>query len=271
LLKPLIDAIANELERARPLIPQVIKHLASAHSVDRGDVESFLSTQVPTLEEYEIDLIFSPLFTPSLADQAVFAQRLGAGAVPRLQWAEIIEQLELRQTKAQLVTEDGKTHALLLRTVTLERFVHRLRLEATLPVTVFERIKTQVPTNEQGLALAIARRAIWESEGRRPILDRFVTAADWSQADTLADAVGLLHIVETYQPSDESALRQRLDHLLEVGRQEVSYAANPRPFFSQRIHEMHGGGRDQRARAESAVLAKEAEVRFLNRLKSRLI
>ena len=49
-------------------------------------------------------------------------------------------------------------------------------------------------------------------------------------------------------------------------RHEISVASSPKPFFNERVQELHGGGRDQRGR--SAVAPKQAELDFLTRLKT---
>ena len=73
-MTPLLPMLAAELEKPRPLPPQVIKHLAGTYGVSRDGVSEFLLTQLGTLEDYEIDLVLSPAFTPTLSDQAVVAE-----------------------------------------------------------------------------------------------------------------------------------------------------------------------------------------------------
>ncbi|MDX1414180.1 MAG: SEC-C metal-binding domain-containing protein, partial [Candidatus Promineifilaceae bacterium] len=47
-------------------------------------------------------------------------------------------------------------------------------------------------------------------------------------------------------------------------------AVNPKPFFSDRIQEMHGGGRDQRPADKAAVQSKENELAVLDRIQEAL-
>ncbi|NDF00352.1 MAG: hypothetical protein EB034_19100 [Verrucomicrobia bacterium] len=69
-----VDAVAAELERPRPLLKQVVDHLASHYSVSRDAMGAFFMEQLAALEDYEVDLLFSPLFTPSLTEQAAFSE-----------------------------------------------------------------------------------------------------------------------------------------------------------------------------------------------------
>src|SRR5262245_32975268 len=162
----LLVLLAAELERPRPLTRQVIQHLAGTYGLGRDALGAFLQTELAGLEDYEVDLILSPLFTPVLADQAVFAELLGADAVPASDWPTLIQQLVSRPIRAQLVTEDEVVHPVALREVTIERYVRRLRLNAVLPVPLFNLLEHLAPPRDRSLLLAVCRRAIWESEPR---------------------------------------------------------------------------------------------------------
>jgi hypothetical protein len=248
----------------------VIKHLTATYAIEREAIGTFLTQELPKLEDYEIDLILSPLFTPSLADQAVAAELLGPTAVPREQWPKLIKELAARPTCARLVGEDGQTQNVPLREVILERYVHRLRLDATIPEPLFRLLSTATPAEGRPLLKAIARRAIWENETRREILAHYLLAAVRGQANGVEDAVELLKLMETYAPIDRSSLLARIPHWEQVLRQEISMAANPKPFFNERVQELHGGGRDQRSQDDVRIAAKQRELAFLGQLKTRM-
>lgn len=259
----LLASLANELERPRAVSPQVIKHIVGTHDIAREDIGTFLTEALPELEDYEVDLVLAPLFTPTLADQSVFAELLGKTSVATDQWLSLIQQLTTRPTRAQLTTEDGTTHLVPLRDVTIERFVHRLRLEGTIADDVFQLIGCLPQGEDRALLKAIARRAIWENVSRREILTRYLkSVGDTFRAD---DAVALLKLAETYEPTSVAELRARIPHWQQVLRQEIN-EGGLKPFFNERVEELHGGGRDQRRQDNSRVTAKESEQAFLERL-----
>lgn len=261
----LLATLASELERPRPLLPQVVKHLCGTYSLERDALGPFLVEELPKLEDYEIDLILSPVFTPSLRDQAVFAELLGVDTVPPAEWPRLVQQLVARPTRAPLVTDDGQSHTVPLREVTVERYVHRLRLGATIPASLFELLSRRAPAEDRPLLKAIARRAIWESDARRDILGRYLAAAIGTEHYCSDDAVDLLKLAETYEPVDTGDLLRRIPHWEQVLRHEINLASNPKAFFNERVEELHGGGRDQR-RQDSAE-PKQRELAFLARLK----
>jgi hypothetical protein len=262
----LFETLAAELERPRPVTTQVVNHVVGTYGLTREELGAFLINKLPQLEDYEIDLILSPLFTPGLQDQSVFAELLGRESVPAAQWPALIQQLVVRPTRARLVTEDGQTHSVPLRDVAIERYVHRLRLDATIPETLFNLIGHLPPPADQPWLKAIARRAVWEVESRREILARYLETSVAADRYRLEDAVELLKLVETYEPADAADLLARIPHWQQVLRQEINEAAGAKPFFNERVQDLHGGGRDQRRQDNSRITAKENERAFLERL-----
>jgi hypothetical protein len=262
----LLEPLATELERPRELPAQVVHHLSGTYGLDREAIGPFLVNELPKLEDYEIDLALSPVFTPTLQDQAVFADLLGQESVPTTEWPGLIQQLVARPTRAQLITEDGQNHSVPLRDVTIERYVHRLRLDATIPGSLFKLLEHFEPADDRPLLKAVARRAVWENDARREILTHYLTAVVGGEAYRLADLVELLKLAENYQPADLASLLAQIPHWLQVLRQEINESGGGKPFFNERVEELHGGGRDQRRQNNSRVAAKENEQAFLKRL-----
>jgi hypothetical protein len=267
----LLETLATELERPRRLPAQVVNHLSGTYGLDRDAIGDFLVNELPKLEDYEIDLALSPVFTPTLQDQAVFADLLGQESVPGAKWPGLIQQLVARPTWAQLVTEDGQNHSTPLRDVSIERYVHRLRLDATIPGPLFKLLNQLPPAGDRTLLKAVARRAVWENEARCEILTRYLTAAVGGSSYRLADAVELLKLAETYQLTDAVGLLAQIPHWLQVLRQEINESGGGKPFFNERVEELHGGGRDQRRQDNSRLTAKENERAFLERLQQVLM
>jgi len=266
----LLEALVAELERPREVTAQVVNHVIGTYGVNRDSIGAFLVNEMSKVEEYEVDLILSPLFTPTLRDQSVFAELLGRDSVPKVEWSTLVQQLAARPTRAQLVTDDGQKHGVPLREAVLERYVHRLRLDATIPEPLFNLINDLPPTADRPMLKAIARRAVWEKTRRRQIFERFLTSATSDADYQLGDAVELLKLAETYEPADTDDLLTRIPHWQKVLRQEINDAAGPKPFFNERVQELHGGGRDQRRQDNSRVSAKEGEMAFLERLERQL-
>jgi hypothetical protein len=262
----LLAALAAELERPRTVTAQVANHVIETYNIARDELGAFLRDNLAKLEDYEIDLILSPLFTPTLNDQALFAEILGRECVSVPQIPTLVQQLVAGPTIARLLTDDDATHAVALREVTIERFVHRLRLEGAIPEELFDLINNLTPASDRPVLKAIARRGIWERETRREILTGYLTKALNGGSFRVDDAVQLVKLIETYEPANIADLLTRIPHWQQVLRQEINEASSPKPFFNERVQELHGGGRDQRRQDNNRVTMKENEQAFLERL-----
>jgi hypothetical protein len=262
----LIDTLAAELERPRPLSPKVVNYISTAYGIDYDAIGSFLVDKLPELEDDELDLVLSPVFTPKLADQAVFAELLGGDSVPRDEWPALIEKLIARPTRAQLITPDSRTHSVGLRDVALERYVHRLRLDATIPEPLLNLIEQAPPAADRPMLKAVARRAVWEHKGRAGILSRYLANALARNSYRVGDAIALLDLMESYKPVDLAELLAWIPRRQKALEEQINVAAGPKPFFSSAVQEMHGYERDQRTHDEQRLSAKQDERAFLERL-----
>jgi len=260
----LIDTIAAELERPRPITAQVAKHLDGAYGVERDAVGPFLEDRLPKLEDDEHDLILSPLFTPKLSDQAIFAELLGNRTIEKTDWPGLIQELVNRPAVAHLVTGEGQTHAVALREVTIERYVKRLRLDGTISADMMKLID-QTPAADHPMLKAVARRAIWESTARGEMLVRLLSQSIAGGTYRLDDVINLLKLAEDYQPANSSALLARIPRWIKLLEEEINSAGGPKPFFSQTVQYMHGGN-DQRQSDEARIGAKRNELAFLERV-----
>lgn len=267
----LLELLTSELERPRVVTRQVLDHVAGTYEIEREAIGEFLEERLPNLEDYEHDLILSPLFTPKLADQALFAGLLGDETIPRDRWPGLIQQLASKPTLGSLVTDDKQTHRVTLREVTLERYIHRLRLDGTIDKEVLRLIEGDAFSAERAELKAICRRAVWENDDRRDILVHFLLAAEQRGEYEPGDAVDLLRIVEDYKPANVANLIERIPPWLEGLRQEIRAAGEPKPFFSGATQMAHGGDRDKRQQDTRTLEAKKKEFVFLERLHRLLV
>lgn len=265
-MQPVLDRLAAELEKPRALTAQTLRHLAAAYGVDRQEVGTFLDERLAGLEEDELDLTLSALYTPKLADQAEFAELLESKSFTRAELHSWVDLLLQRPTNGHLQTADGVTHSFLLQRVTLERYVLRLRLEGTMPEGLLRLIRTRTPRAEQPQLLAIARRAIWNTPDRWELLQRFLTRNFAAASPVPGDPEAFLALVESSEPSGIPDVLARLPAWEQVVRIQVSSADQPSPFFNERVQDLHGGGRDQRGVNEALRQQKQSELAFLGRL-----
>ncbi len=263
----LTDRLAEELERPRPLPAQVVRHLTTTYDLDPEAIGTFLAERLDGLEDYEIDLLLSPMFTPALSDQARFAPLLGAQALSPNDLDALMAALASRPTIAHLVTDDGTIHPAKLRSVTIDRYVRRLRLDGSIPDAMHRRLVAVAPAGDHGLALAVARRATWNHPGRQALLGRYLERVQASGAWSATDLLTLLRLTETYEPAGLEDFLARLPGWIEAVRRDVTSASSPKPFFNERVEDLHGGGRDQRRLNDKQTAETQATLESMQQLR----
>jgi hypothetical protein len=267
-VRQLVETLIAELERPREVTAQIFKQLDGSYGVERDAIGEFLAEELPKLEDYEHDLILSPLFTPRLADQAIFAELLGIASIAHKQWPVLVRDLVQRPITAHLVTEADKIYPVILREVSIERFIYRLRLDGTIPPVLLHWID-RTPPEDHPLLKAVARRAIWENRERCEILLHLLKTSQADGTYKLSDAVDLLKLAEDYQPANIATLLPRIAGWIQTLQDEVHAAANPKPFFSAAVQELHGGS-DHREKDEARMETKQRDLIFLRRLEQLL-
>ncbi len=156
------------------------------------------------------------------------------------------------------------------REVTIERYVHRLRLEATIPESVFALLAGfQLPRRPSGPARH-RPKAVWEHRGTREILERYLAIVTERGAYSLPDMLELLNLAENRKPAGVQDLLTSIPRWAEALREKSMRQAARSQFFHQGVEAMHGGDRDQRHHDELRLSAKETELAFLRRLQTLL-
>jgi hypothetical protein len=266
----LVDTIVGDLERPREVPERLSDHIWSTYEIDRDSVGEFLETKLQDLEDYEQELILAPMFTPTLKDQALFAELLGTESVPREEWPALVQQLLDRPARAQLVTNDGEHHAVNLVDVVLERYVSLLRLDGSIADTLWQAIEREPIAADPPMLKAIARRAIWEKDDRCNILVTYLAAAERDGLYHAGDELRLLRLAENFKPTDVASLRERVPMLQEGLRKDIEGGDNPRPFFNEKVKADHGFERDQRHGDADRLNEKKDQFAFLDRLQQAL-
>lgn len=257
------ETLAVELERERRLSARVLHFIEQTYDIEHDNVGRFLSVSLSGLEEYEVDLILSPVFTPRLTDQAIFAELLGQTSIPVTEWPGLIDQLVRRPTTAHLADDTG-AHPVVLQEVTIRRYVERLRLDGDISESINTLINGAGSAVDRPQLKAIARRAVWGTPRRSEILESYLRAAFKHGTFSMSDALALLNTAEAIKPTDLKALLAWIPERKDALRSQIAIGAPP--FFSQDIQELHGGDRDQRSGPDERMSVKESELAFICRL-----
>ncbi len=256
------------LRRPRLLPAQTLRHLEDHLDSTDDNVAAFLRVAASQLEEYELDILLAPAFTPSFEEQVevatpLRAYRPAAGDIPAIV-AELLE----RVATCPVVLPGNELADLTLHEVLVSRWVALLRLEHAPPTEVASSIEEVLPAELVAVALANVRRKGF-TQGHQEWFARFVPfavdrhAVDRESLDVLADFLAS-------QPSlDQEELQDRLESLLKASVEAGTFAQKGRMYWSSDVAEHHQF-RGQGVVDEQDVEKRMREIDVLETLRSDL-
>ena len=121
--------VADLLARPRPMKPQTERQLAQHLAEHSTGMAPFMLCAAMVLEEYELDIAFGPLFTPTLDERAEVADLLFHWRPTPEQLDRLVADLCAQVPHATVRLPDGTEAKLTLHEVMVERFVRLLRLD----------------------------------------------------------------------------------------------------------------------------------------------
>lgn len=242
-LERLEDLASDFLTRPQALTPQVLQYLLTNHDVEQSAVPTWLRETLPTLESYELDLLLSPLFTPSFETRVEFERAL------KESWLDAgdVEQLLLRMASRKLsltLLQDGETAAAPLPDVITERFLRLLHLDVPLPLDAAPGLRSLDDAGRTYL-----RDRTWhrpQSRSLLPILldavDRLVEPAEDCETDCGDYVHFLTDFVRSHRPSSRGECVRYLASVAEAYEEDLrKHESGSRPFFSEELKANHSG------------------------------
>lgn len=229
------DRIRADLAAVRPVTPQVSRHLQSHHGISPGDEASFLESRLPLLEEYEVELVLSPLFTPTQEDQARVSQLLSDPPPSAAAVEGLVERLENQGIEA-VVQCEGASVRIALPPGIIRRYVRLLNLAERVLPPVRSAAEAFPPPLRDRL-LALARTETWRAPARQTILAAFIEAFVRRSSFDEEKIGHLSQIVQTTRPERLGDLAGPIESLVRV----TTPPSGPR-FFDVQIEDRYAEG-----------------------------
>jgi len=229
----------------RPLKPQTERQLEKHLEDHHADLNTLLLCAAEALEDYELEILFGPQFTPTVDDRASLADHLCDATPTREQMRTMVDALSNELEHAEVVLPDGDAAKLTLHEVLIDRYVRLLRLEHAPSPTHAATIRETLPAALWPLAVALlCERGIDAS--KQAWFVRFVD--HMTQRHTVDDP--LLRCVAEYladQPTlDHDAMLTAARALLKATRQTTTFATSGHNYWSPDVaqhHHYRGQGR----------------------------
>jgi hypothetical protein len=237
--------LAGLLRRPRVLPPQTDRQLQHHLAEHSSSVTNFLLCAADVLQEYELDILFGPVFTPSLDERAELADLL-------FHWRP--EPAQLHQLAADLCTDvphalvklpDGTEAKLTMHEVMADRFVRLLRLEHGPDPAIAASLRDALPAELWQIAIALLCE-----NGMTPAHQKWFAAfvnhirghrpATREQLQTVAEFIASQRIL------DRGALIESAQALMRATEGTAAYASSGHTYWSPDVaqhHHYRGQGR----------------------------
>src|SRR5437762_3457777 len=123
------SCLLDLLTRPRALKAQSERHVAHYLTEHGLEMAAFFAQAVELLEDHELEILFAPEFTPTLAEQAAVSEVLSKFRPTAEEITRLTAELSAANARATIQLPDGQAITLPLHEVMVERFVKLLRLE----------------------------------------------------------------------------------------------------------------------------------------------
>ena len=275
----LIRMIENELVKPKQITEQVINHILSHYSYTLDQIDEFFDKELEKLEDYEIDLLFSPIFTPKISDKAIFSKILDEIELTSEDIREIVDLLDAKslETTFYLNFKKGeeiveKKFTVKLNRVNLERYVKLLNLDCQPSKQISQAIDV-VFAREADEVKAMLRDKFWKERWREEFLRAYLVYVASNKEISSEKFEFLLKILRgNPTASDIYEIYDLMQDVINWTQTQVDVLKTGRKqFFNGMIEQTYREeGSDKRRVKEIELNQRENELRYYLELKDEI-
>ncbi|MBY0451166.1 MAG: hypothetical protein K2X01_11135 [Cyanobacteria bacterium] len=260
LRETLLELLKQDLSAPRELSAQVMHVIVDQFGFAEESLAAFFAEKASTLEDFELDLIFSPLFTPSTADRERYVRVLGPDCLQATDLHHLSEALvslgEEGNLQAQLALSlsAGPVFSMPLKDVMIDRYLHRLALDKTLPAEVFAVIAdpaTALQEPDKAALNVLGRETVWQTRERYTLLIAMIQVSLARNTFSIDRLRYLTDFMRTYRPASAFDLPKQLESLIRSCESDLENIRN------RRYHDPHL--RELYETSDTATVNTEAE------------
>lgn len=267
-MENLREQIAAMLQRPRELKQQTSRHLEEHLDPEGSDVQDFFQRAASELEDYEVEILFAPIFTPSFEEQVEVVEPLASCRPSAQEVAALAGRLIESLKTCSIVLPEGDLASLTLHPVLIDRYVRMLRLENAPVREVVDSIRESLAEDLAPVALALLRQKGFTSN-HQEWCARFLEFAAGRHAVDRETLEILAEFLASQISLEGDALLTGMDHLLRAAIETGAFFQKGRMYWSMDVAEHHnyrGAGHVDGEQVEK----KMKEVRILEILKADL-
>jgi hypothetical protein len=243
--------LVEDLTQARPLSAQVLLALNDTYSTAPDQFEDFVAKRLPELELYEVDVLFSPQFTPTLEQQAVYMRLLGVNCLEQRQLEQLLISLNETPLKTRFTLGQDKAEVPCpLHEAMLDRFVKRLNLSKAMMPDFDAAWLAAWPDEQRLQALSLLREEALHLPERQAIVASLLTLWVSQKPEyPLERLVFLLDSLRTYRPKTLDDLKRQMEALIQSCTDDADRAVE-RSYHSEELRMSNMGSKKDQLQAE---------------------
>ncbi|GAB0056699.1 hypothetical protein SIID45300_01010 [Candidatus Magnetaquicoccaceae bacterium FCR-1] len=249
----LLDIVRGQLRRTRTPPSSRIDLPLNAEESEPGKATG----AILKMDEYEQELLLSPLFTPVQGDRAECEAALAPAGLSLEAQGAMLATLA-SETLSCPVRVGGHTGYLPLPEVVVDRYLRLLGLDRPVDEGVATAIDQALTGDARHLAMSLARRPVWSGPAASDLLRRLVS--HWARLGTLSDVrlAFLTDFVRTYRCRTEPELIRSLRSLLESYRIDPDHPYYQNPALEEKQAEsIRSHQCDETVRLHRVSMARE--------------
>lgn len=227
----LLELLRKDLTRPRELDERTASALSQRLEVE-NPLDAFTPVKLACLEEFEQEILISPLFTPGPEDRQNYEAALSPKGAGMAEQDRMVASL-VQEGIAATLQYGGATVGMTIPEVVLSRYVRLLYLDRSVPDDVALMLN-ELATSEKDRhwALSLARKPVWKSEGTLDVLVQTLEAMRRRASFSIDKLSFLSDFVRTYRCCGIQRLIKSLENLVEAYQTETSH-----PVFSDTLED----------------------------------
>jgi len=244
--------VADLLRRPRPMKPQTERQLAQHLNERNASVASFLLCAAEVLEDYELDVLFGPVFTPTLDQRVEVADLLFHWRPSAEQLKQLVSDLCAEVPHTTVLLPDGTETKMTLHEVMIDRFVRLLRLDQGPDAATAAAMREALPAELWPVGIAVlCERGLTPRHQRWFVA--FVSHAASGRTitrvwlETVADFIG------SQQSLDHASLLKAAEALRRATEGTAAFASSGHNYWSPDVaqhHHYRGQGKIDKERVQ---------------------
>ncbi|WP_303674550.1 hypothetical protein [Vampirovibrio chlorellavorus] len=235
------ELLKQDLSAPRVLLEQVVNYINDRYGFPPSELKSFFAEKFPTLEEYEVDLAFSPQYTPAEHHRLAYIPALGANALTVSELGQLKARLLECGLQTAFTTADcDEPVSVQVHEVFIERFVNLLKLDQPVAEGIYTEILKTVPQASHNEVNLQARDSVWQNGQKAFILKAFLRTFHANNNFSTLKVSFLTNFVRTYRPASLLEMEALLSSLIKSCQVDMENVAG-RGFHDEYLKALNTG------------------------------